>query len=473
MMNDNENEKKETEAELPIAENEADGSECSEKEQETALSIDENSSVSLENEKKEIYAFRWSYDEQYVHDKSGNTVTKKAKTKGGIAVFVTVMLIAFAFAASVLYLSLNFDNMSKWFAGDPEEALSVTEIVEKGMPSTVSIYASKGAGARSIGSGFVINEFGYIVTNYHVVENSITIIVSGSNGKRYSASLIGYNKDDDVAVLYAENCNLPPVTLGNSDELKLGEKLVAIGTPAGEELAFSVSSGDASGLHRKVSGKSFGMIQTNTPLNPGNSGGPLFDSRGNLVGIVTMKYTFSNYEENGQRLPYDGVSFALPITEVIKEIEQIIRSNLDTAKIGITGVSVEKGENYFYHNGDGILYYYEKVGETDYYIDSLGARKPITDEMLGDSKNMIFSAEATGIMIVDVVRGMGADGKLESGDIIISANGRAVTSISELSGIIDGMAVGDSIRVTFYRNGNQYSETVVLMSKRDMMNANK
>lgn len=437
--------------------------------------VSENNEDKSENEKKEIYAFRWSYDEQYVHDKSDNAGkgAKKAKTRGGIAVFVTVILIAFAFAAAVLYLSLNFDNMSKWFAGDPNEALSVTEIVEKGMPSSVSVYASKGAGSGSVGSGFVINEFGYVVTNYHVVENSISIIVSGSNGKRYSASLIGYNKEDDVAVLYAENCNLPPVSLGNSDELKLGETVVAIGTPGGEELAFSVSSGDVSGLNRRVSDKRLGMIQTNAALNPGNSGGPLFDSRGNLVGIVTLKYTFTNVEENDQNLPYDGIAFALPITGVINEIEEIIRDDLDTAKIGITGVSVEKGESYFYHNGDGALYYYERIDNADYYIDGFGSRHPITDELLRDSKNMKLTAEETGIMIVGVTRGLGADGKLETGDIITSANGRPVTSISELSGIINGLSVGDSIRMTFYRNGNQYSETIVLMSKRDMLNANK
>ena len=474
MMNENEKEKNEIEnlnesEEQTAADPAAAGNEIvPENGEEKAPVIEE------QPEKKEIYAFRWSYGEQYVHDKEENSQkAPKRQSKSGVWVFLTVIVLAFAFAFGILFLSLNFDDMARWFADDPEVAMSVSEITEKGMPSTVSIYANNGTGALSVGSGFVINEYGYVVTNYHVVENSLAITVSDSNRKLYSASLVGYSKENDIAVLYAENCKLSPVTLGDSDLLKLGETVVAIGTPGGDELAFSVSDGIVSGLNRRVAGKSIGMIQTNAPLNPGNSGGPLFDSRGNLVGVVTLKYTFTNVVEGEERLPYDGIAFALPITDVIDQIEAFIRADFETAKIGITGMSAQEGDRYFYHFESGSIYAYETVGNNDYYVDDTGARQMITDEMRADGRNMFLEAEKTGIMVAEVTKGLGAYGKLEVGDVIVAANGKSVTTINELKNLIENMRVGDSITMTFYRNGEKRVTSVVLMTKYDMLTANK
>ena len=452
-------------AEVTAAENEAECKNC-------APTAEEIAQPSV---KTETYAFRWRYSDQYEHDKleaskSGKGSVKRERVRGGIAVFITVLIIAFAFAFAVLALSLSFDDMSKWFNRDPDVELSVSDITEKAMPSAVSIYAGS-ANKTSIGSGFVVNDKGYVVTNYHVVENSVSIIVSGSDGSQYSANLVGYDKDNDIAVLYAEKCKLPAIAIGDSNKLKLGETVVAIGTPSGEELAFSVSNGIVSGLKRNVAGKNIGMIQTNAPLNPGNSGGPLVDSGGNVVGIVTLKYSFTGLEEEGQNLPYEGLAFALPISEVIGEIEQFILEDLKSAKIGITGASVESGRSYFMNESEGRLYPCEKLSGKNYYVDSYGKHHLITEEMLNVEGNRIFTATATGIMIADVTEGLGAYGKLAVGDIVIEANGTSVRNVSEISKMCQNKSAGDIIRMTFYRDGARRTAAVVLMTKRDMLNA--
>ena len=438
----------------------------------------EEQNVLSQEPEKEVYAFRWRYAEQYVYDKGNDADSKarkasKREKRGGIAIFVSILVIAFAFAFAILGLSLTFDNMAKWFADDPEEVLSVSEIVDKAMPSTVSVYAIKGSDKASIGSGFIVNDDGYMVTNYHVVENATSITVSGSNGKQYPATLVGYDKDTDFAVVHVENCRLPAITIGNSNDLKLGEEVVAIGTPAGEELAFSVSNGIVSGLQRKVSAKDIGMIQTNAPLNPGNSGGPLLDSRGNVVGIVTLKYAFADGGESDNSIQYEGLAFALPISDIIGEIEQMILSDLESAKIGISGVAVEKGYSYFLKQSDGTVYTCQNINGKNCYMDENGHLQEITEELLAVDGNMVLSADATGIMIVDVTEGLGADGKLKVGDIVIIANGVWVKNVSEIVEICRDLKAGDTIKITFVRDGQQKPATIVLMTKREMLAANK
>lgn len=207
--------------------------------------------------------------------------------------------------------------------------------------TSVNIFGQVSSSAAS-GSGFVLTQDGYIVTNYHVVEDaiqdsSVTIEVSFENGDHYPAAVVGGEQDNDVAVLKIEATGLTPVTLGDSDALVVGEKVYAIGNPLGE-LTFSFTDGMVSALDRLITTTgtnengqtetiTLNVLQTNTAINPGNSGGPLFDSYGNVVGIVSAKYT-----QSSSGVTAEGLGFALPINDVKTILSDLIEHGYVTGK---------------------------------------------------------------------------------------------------------------------------------------------
>ena len=208
--------------------------------------------------------------------------------------------------------------------------------------TTVNIFGQTTTSAAS-GSGFVLTQDGYIVTNYHVIEeavnnDSVDIEVSFANGDKYSATLVGGEQDNDIAVLKIDATGLQPVTLGDSDQLVVGESVYTIGNPLGE-LTYSLSDGLVSALDRLITTSgtnpvtnqketiTLNVLQTNCAINPGNSGGPLFDSYGNVVGVVNAKYT-----ETSSGVSAEGLGFALPINDLKDIIEEIIEYGYVTGK---------------------------------------------------------------------------------------------------------------------------------------------
>ena len=218
----------------------------------------------------------------------------------------------------------------------------------------VNIFGQVTTSAAS-GSGFVLTQDGYIVTNYHVIEDaandsSVTIEVSFANGDKYDATLVGGEQDNDVAVIKIDATGLQPVTLGSSDELVVGESVYAIGNPLGE-LTYSLTDGIISALDRLITTSStnangqtetttLNVLQTNCAINPGNSGGPLFDSYGNVVGIVSAKYT-----QSSSGVSAEGLGFALPINDVKDILSDLIEHGYVTGKpymgIQVKDVSAE------------------------------------------------------------------------------------------------------------------------------------
>ena len=182
---------------------------------------------------------------------------------------------------------------------------------------------------------------------------------------------------------------------------------------------------------------------------------------------MTLKYTFTNVNEGGQKLPYEGISFALPINGVLNDINGIINDDLDTPKIGITVFSVDKGESYFYVADEGYAYKCERGGIHDYYIDSNNDTVLITDEMRENENNFFVDAHASGLLVTDVMEGFGADGVLTAGDIITEANGVAVRTASDFSSVLVTMESGELVTVVINRNGHTVTETIVLMTKLD------
>ena len=220
--------------------------------------------------------------------------------------------------------------------------------------TTVNIFGQTTTSAAS-GSGFVLTQDGYIVTNYHVIEDavedsSVTIEVSFANGDKYTAKLVGGEQDNDVAILKIDATGLQAVTLGDSDQLVVGETVYAIGNPLGE-LTYSLTDGIISALDRLITTSStnqngqtetttLNVLQTNCAINPGNSGGPLFDSYGNVVGIVSAKYT-----QSSSGVSAEGLGFAIPINDVKDILSDLIEHGYVTGKpymgIQVKDVSAE------------------------------------------------------------------------------------------------------------------------------------
>ena len=244
----------------------------------------------------------------------------------------------------------------------PEQlyAANLNSFVGITVSTTVNIFGQTTTSAAS-GSGFVLSQDGYIVTNFHVVEAaandpSVAIEVNFASGDKFTAKLIGSAKDNDVAVLKIEAAGLTPVTLGDSDQLVVGEPVYAIGNPLGE-LTYSFTDGMVSALDRIIStgeGATLNMLQTNCAINPGNSGGPLFDQYGQVIGITTAKYTQSQSGVSAEAL-----GFAIPINDVKDILTDLMEHGYVTGKpyLGIqVGAVSSEAQSYGIPAGAAVQY---------------------------------------------------------------------------------------------------------------------
>ena len=302
---------------------------------------------------------------------------------------------------------------------DGNKVMTDAEVYAANANSVVSINTTISGGTNifgqvtesaSAGSGFVLTPDGYIVTNYHVVENANTIKITLYNGDTYDAVYIGGDEDYDIAVIKVEAAALQPVTLGNSEGLNVGDRVLAIGNPLGE-LTFSMSGGMVSSVNRtiNVSGTPFNMIQTDASINPGNSGGPLFNQYGEVVGIVSAKY--SSYANSS----VEGLGFAIPINDVSAMIEDIMTNGFVTNKpyLGITGDTM-------------------------------------TDQMAAQYRYNITK----GVFVYSVEEGYAAaSAGLKLGDVITKIDDTEITSMEDLNNAKKQYAAGDVSTFTIYRDG--------------------
>ncbi len=262
-------------------------------------------------------------------------------------------------------------------------------------------YSSVDAYGSSMGSGFIISADGYIITNHHVVAGASEIIITTHQGEEYTATLIGTHEANDLAVLKVEAIGLPVAPLGSSTDLIVGDMVVAIGNPLGT-LSATLTAGYVSGKDRTIStdGSVINMIQTDAAINSGNSGGPLFNMKGEVIGITSAKY--SGTTSSGASI--EGIGFAIPIDDV-KETIQYIQENGSIARP---------------YMGVEITNQYDGIGVYVRGVDAGGA------------------AENAGI---------------KPGDLIISVDGTPVKTIEELTSAINSYRVGDIVSITVYRNG--------------------
>ena len=228
---------------------------------------------------------------------------------------------------------------------DTSKEMTAAEVYAANVNSTVGIttsittnYWGYQTTAAASGSGFILTADGYILTNYHVIENSNSVKVTMYDGTSYDATIVGYDESNDIAVLKIDATGLTPVVLGDSDKLNVGDPVVAIGNPLGE-LTFSLTSGAVSALNREVtlsSNVTMDLIQTDCAINSGNSGGALFNLYGEVIGITNAKYSSSG---SSSEASIDNIGFAIPINSVRSIVESIIKNGYIVKPY--IGVSVE------------------------------------------------------------------------------------------------------------------------------------
>ena len=253
--------------------------------------------------------------------------------------------------ALVICLAGGFMASGSYTAALADEAeLSAADIYEQNVNSTVGITISAETSSRygygytyqASGSGFIISEDGYILTNYHVIEGYSTVTVATYGGKTYNAKVTGYDESNDIAVLQIDAEGLVPVTLGDSSKLRVGDTVLAIGNPLGE-LTFSLTKGIVSALSRNVameSGTTMNLIQTDCAINSGNSGGALFNTRGEVIGITNAKYSSNGYSSEAS---IDNIGFAIPINNVKRIVSSIIDNGyIIKPYIGVTVSSLSE-----------------------------------------------------------------------------------------------------------------------------------
>lgn len=314
-------------------------------------------------------------------------------------------------------------NLSKVNAGQaltPAEvyASNVNSVVGITTQITTNVWGQQVAQAAS-GSGFVISSDGYILTNYHVIEDATSVTVTFKNGDKYPATIVGGEEDNDVAVLKIDATGLAPVVLGNSGDLVVGEEVVAIGNPLGE-MTFSETRGIVSALDKPLTmsdGNILNVLQTDCAINSGNSGGPLFNMYGQVIGITNAKYSRSS---NSNEASIEGICFAIPIDDVKEMIQDIITHGYVTGKpyVGVTLQTV---------NAQAAARYGRRGGA---YVQS-------------------------------VVSGAAADkAGLQVGDIITAVDGEEVDGSAAFIAIKDKHKAGDTVTLTIDREAKKMTLTL-------------
>ena len=284
-----------------------------------------------------------------------------------------------------------------------KNADAVVEITtEVATASVLGTSVSEGAG-----SGIIVNSKGYVATNYHVIEDAKKIKVRLRSGKSYTASVVGYDEGNDVAVLKISGKNFATVTIGKSSKVQVGDLAVAIGNPLGQ-LGGTTTSGIISALDRQltINNKKLTLLQTDAAINPGNSGGGLFNGNGELIGIVVAK---------GSGTGIEGLGFAIPSDTASPIIDDIIENGTVTEKPA-AGISI---------------------------LD-------VTD----DTKSQ-YNVDKAGVYIHEVYGTNAKKAGLKSGDRITKINGKEKSSSSEVIAAIQKMKVGDTVSITVERDGKE------------------
>lgn len=423
--------------------------------------LGEYHSVSGDEADDSTQAFTWE-----PIDHSDLLVPPMDKKKRHSAFKVTLIIMACVFATAFLILAgvliySMFDTHADANNNRPTVNITVSdkgptslndgfasaELLEQ-VNQSIVVITTESSKAAGLGSGFIISPDGYIVTNQHVIDGAKEVWVNLYDGSSYRAKVVGESARDDIAVLKISAKDLPAITLGKSSNCYVGEFVYAIGCPDSYDYSWTVTMGIISHTNRNVKiyydngtlEKTMNLIQTDVSVNPGNSGGPIINTRGEVVGIVTLKITNT-----------EGMGFAIPIDGAIEIVEALIEkgdaSDVDSSisaprpMIGITCVGVSANK-YYKTNSTGI----EEV-EKDY---------------ADKNPNSCFYASVGGIYVMSIDERYNAVGVLQEGDIIVSMGGTAIHTNNQLSYCLNDYKPGDEIELDVYRDGEYVTVKLTL-----------
>lgn len=305
---------------------------------------------------------------------------------------------------------------------DEEGALCLQDIYSSVIDSVVSISSMTSSGTSS-GTGIIMSSDGYVITNHHVITGALVISVLTNDNQENEAALVGSDEMSDLAVLKIDARGLQAAEFGDSSKLRVGDSVVAIGDPLGVQLRGTMTNGIISAINRDltVGDRTMTLIQTNAALNNGNSGGPLINCYGQVIGINTVKMS-SYYTATAS---VEGLGFAIPISVAKPIIDELIENGYVAGRpaIGISGDSLPSYYRTYYRLPDGV------------YVTSV---------------NEGSDAKAKGI---------------REGDIVTAINGEKICSIDELNTVKNQYAAGDEVTLTIYRSGTYYEVTVTLVDQ--------
>ena len=305
---------------------------------------------------------------------------------------------------------------------DEEGALCLQDIYSSVIDSVVSISSMTSSGTSS-GTGIIMSSDGYVITNHHVITGALVISVLTNDNQEYEAALVGSDEMSDLAVLKIDARGLQAAEFGDSSKLRVGDSVVAIGDPLGVQLRGTMTNGIISAINRDltVGDRTMTLIQTNAALNNGNSGGPLINCYGQVIGINTVKMS-SYYTATAS---VEGLGFAIPISVAKPIIDELIENGYVAGRpaIGISGDSLPSYYRTYYRLPEGV------------YVTSV---------------NEGSDAKAKGI---------------REGDIVTAINGERISSIDELNTVKNQYAAGDEVTLTVYRSGTYYEVTVTLVDQ--------
>lgn len=318
------------------------------------------------------------------------------------------------------------DGVSLQISGaDDTQALTLQQIYAKIIPSVVSITSQTSSGEVT-GTGIIMTADGYIITNCHVIEDGDTPQVLLQNDDSYQAAVIGSDETSDLAVLKIDADGLTPAEFGDSDALQVGDAVVAIGDPLGTQLRGTMTDGIISAINRDLAfdGRTLTLLQTNAALNSGNSGGPLINMHGQVVGITNMKMKAATSNATG----IEGIGFAIPVKTIRSVVDELIASGSVSGRpaLGVTVGAIPRNAAEHFDIPEGL------------YVIGVAAGS---------------DAESQG---------------LRKGDIITQVNGEGMTDTGDLSEIIARYEVGTIINMMVYREGETFPLDVRLVETSDI-----
>ncbi len=421
---------------------------------------EETSPTPAEEAQEPTPVYRWEYGAQ----READAEAARKASSGGVRNYAIVMTVCFAVSLLILFASLIGDwngVLSSLTSGSgsggyreifirdgvDSDALTMQEISAQGNRVVVAISVKTNLGS-GVGTGIVMSEDGYIATNSHVVNGATEITVQAYDGKKYDATLIGESEIDDLAVIKINAKGLEVAKFGKSSDALVGDAVVVIGHPAGLEFGWTSTYGRLSAINRDIKirdddgtmTKKMTLIQTDANVNSGNSGGPMFNDHGEVIGIITLKLT-GNYEGLGFAIPIDS---AMPLLTALKEKGTVdgVQSGVSSARpqLGITGRIVEQDK---------------------YYVETQMGIAELTEEKAATTEGS-FRASATGFYISSILEGTDAAAKLQKGDIVTTFDGQPLTVYEQLREYLYECSVGDTITLEYVRDGKRAEAELTL-----------